>query len=104
MHTFLYNFINILFVLTVLTELVITAQCVLFYIAGYDTTATTLSFVSYCLALHPKIQQKLLEEIDEVLQDCDNNITFEVIQNMTYLDMVFAGNDMKIHFCSTFTR
>ncbi|KAL7645340.1 UNVERIFIED_CONTAM: hypothetical protein RMT77_003726 [Armadillidium vulgare] len=74
----------------VLTELVITAQCVLFYIAGYDTTATTLSFVSYCLALHPKIQQKLLEEIDQVLQDCDSNITFEVIQNMTYLDMVFA--------------
>ncbi|RXG59737.1 cytochrome P450 9e2, partial [Armadillidium vulgare] len=74
----------------ILTELVITAQCVLFYIAGYDTTATTLSFVSYCLALHPKIQQKLLEEIDQVLQDCDSNITFEVIQNMTYLDMVFA--------------
>ncbi|MCL4119575.1 UNVERIFIED_CONTAM: hypothetical protein GTU68_006664, partial [Idotea baltica] len=71
-------------------DLVITAQCVLFYIAGYDTTATTLSFVSYCLALHPKIQQTLLEEVDKTVADCDHNLTFEAIQSMTYLDMVFA--------------
>lgn len=71
----------------------ITAQCVLFYIAGYDTTATTLSFVSYCLALHPKIQQTLLEEVDRVLLEHDDEITFEAIQSMTYLDMVFAGRE-----------
>ena len=36
-----------------------------FLAAGYETTATTLSYVSYHLALNPDIQQKLREEIDE---------------------------------------
>ncbi|XP_042869793.1 probable cytochrome P450 6a14 [Penaeus japonicus] len=74
----------------VLNELVITAQCVLFYIAGYDTTATTLSFLSYCLALHPSIQQKCMEEIEEVLRRHKGELTYEALQEMTYLDMVFA--------------
>uniref|UniRef100_A0A2P2I7R7 Cytochrome P450 6k1-like n=1 Tax=Hirondellea gigas TaxID=1518452 RepID=A0A2P2I7R7_9CRUS len=77
----------------VLTEEVITAQCVLFYMAGYDTTATTLSFVSYCLALHPGIQQRLMQEIEDVIEQCcpgDSAVTYEAIQQMTYLEMVFA--------------
>ncbi len=37
----------------------------IFLAAGYETTATTLSYVSYHLALNPDIQQKLREEIDE---------------------------------------
>lgn len=74
-----------------LTELVITAQCVLFYMAGYDTTATTLSFLSYCLALHPGIQQKCMQEIETVLEKYEGEITYEAISEMTYLDMVFAG-------------
>lgn len=80
------------FLISVLNELVITAQCVLFYIAGYDTTATTLSFLSYCLALHPGIQQKCMEEIEEVLRRHKGEITYEALQEMTYLDMVFAGS------------
>ncbi|XP_042238139.1 cytochrome P450 6B7-like isoform X2 [Homarus americanus] len=74
----------------VLTDLVITAQCVLFYMAGYDTTATTLSFLSYCLALHPDIQQKCMQEIETVLEKHEGEITYEAIMEMTYLDMVFA--------------
>ncbi|XP_063852736.1 cytochrome P450 9e2-like [Scylla paramamosain] len=74
----------------VLTDLVITSQCVLFYIAGYDTTATTLSFLSYCLALHPEIQQKCMAEIDQVLERHNGEITYEAISEMNYLDMVFA--------------
>ncbi|XP_050694168.1 cytochrome P450 6B7-like [Eriocheir sinensis] len=74
----------------VLTDLVITAQCVLFYIAGYDTTATTLSFLSYCLALHPDVQQRCMTEIDTVLERHDGQVTYEALTEMTYLDMVFA--------------
>ncbi|KAK8737061.1 hypothetical protein OTU49_004781 [Cherax quadricarinatus] len=74
----------------VLTDLVITAQCVLFYIAGYDTTATTLSFVSYCLALHPDVQQRCMQEIEGVLEKHGGDVSYDAIMEMTYLDMVFA--------------
>lgn len=88
-----------------LTELVITAQCVLFYIAGYDTTATTLSFVSYCLALHPGVQQRCMDEVERVLAAHGGEITYEALAEMTYLDMVFAGKKLYIfsvfpHFVS----
>ena len=49
------------------TEIV--AQAVLFFLAGYDTTATTISFLAYNLACHPDKQDKLIEEIDAVIGD-----------------------------------
>ena len=33
--------------------------------AGYDTTAVSLSWLAYELGLHPEIQERLINEIDE---------------------------------------
>ena len=41
----------------------ILAQGLLFFIAGYETTATSIAFLLYNLAMNPEIQQKLHEEI-----------------------------------------
>ena len=43
-----------------LTPDLITAQGVIFFAAGFETTANTLSTLSYNLAKHPEIQVKLL--------------------------------------------
>jgi cytochrome P450 len=48
-----------------LTE--ITAQCSLFFRAGYETTATVLSYVVYNLACNQEVQQKLYEEAKSVI-------------------------------------
>lgn len=45
------------------------AQSMLFLLAGYETTSTALGYTSYLLALHPRVQQKLLAEIDEHFPD-----------------------------------
>ena len=42
---------------------------VLFLFAGKDTTAMALSFVSYLLALHPDVQEKLQSEIDAYFEE-----------------------------------
>ncbi|XP_064615692.1 cytochrome P450 3A24-like [Liolophura sinensis] len=68
-----------------LSDIEIRAQAIIFMLAGYETTATTLSFMSYLLANHPDIQKKLCKEIDDVLEgktpDYDN------IQQLPYLEM-----------------
>ena len=43
----------------------IAGHSVTFLLAGYETTASTLTFISYLLALHPDIQENLQTEIDD---------------------------------------
>ena len=47
----------------------VVAQAILFFIVGYETTATTISFLMYNLAMNPDCQDKLYEEINTVLGD-----------------------------------
>ena len=46
-----------------LTDEEIVAHAVTFMLAGYETTANTLAYTSYLLALNPDIQEKLQSEI-----------------------------------------
>ena len=51
-----------------LTNDEILAQSILFLFAGSDTTSITLCWTSYNLAMHPDVQEKLIEEVDRVLE------------------------------------
>jgi len=72
-----------------LSENEILAQALVFFLAGYETTATTLSFCTYELALNPDIQQKLYEEIMSSL-DSNGVIPYETLAKMPYLDAVIC--------------
>lgn len=50
-------------------------NAVTFFVAGYDTTANTLAFACYCLATNHDIQDKCLEEIDNILHGVSINLT-----------------------------
>ena len=54
-----------------LTKDEVMAQGVLFFLAGYETTAATISYLMYSLALYPDVQEKLYEEI---LNVADNKV------------------------------
>ena len=47
----------------------VVGQAVTFLLAGYETTANTLAYTSYLLALNPDIQEKLQSEIDSYFED-----------------------------------
>jgi hypothetical protein len=67
------------------------AQAFVFFLAGYETSSTTMTFCMYELSLHQDIQERVREEIDVVLKKHDGKITYEAIQEMEYLDKVVAG-------------
>lgn len=73
----------------------LTAQAVIFLFAGFDTSSTLMCFMYHELALNPDVQKKLQKEIDEVRNN-NKKITYEVIQNMKYLDMVVSGIYLEI--------
>eukprot|EP01112_Ceratiomyxa_fruticulosa_P005246 TRINITY_DN1585_c0_g2_i13.p1 TRINITY_DN1585_c0_g2~~TRINITY_DN1585_c0_g2_i13.p1 ORF type:complete len:490 (+),score=87.72 TRINITY_DN1585_c0_g2_i13:245-1714(+) len=46
-----------------LTDEEILGTCNIFLVAGYHTTAVTLAFLTYCVASHPSVEGKLVNEI-----------------------------------------
>ena len=52
-----------------LTDEQIVNYSVGFLLAGYETTANTLAYTSYLLALNPEIQEKLQREIDDYFEE-----------------------------------
>ncbi|PNF28550.1 putative cytochrome P450 6a14 [Cryptotermes secundus] len=66
------------------------AQAFVFFIGGFETSSTTMTFCLYELSLHQNIQERLREEIDIVLKKHEGKITYEAIQEMEYLDKVVA--------------
>uniref|UniRef100_A0A8C3RYN1 Cytochrome P450 family 4 subfamily B member 1 n=1 Tax=Chelydra serpentina TaxID=8475 RepID=A0A8C3RYN1_CHESE len=53
---------------------------------GHDTTGTGISWLLYCLALHPEHQQRCREEIKEILGDRET-IQWNDLSNMPYITM-----------------
>jgi len=77
------------------------AQCFVFFVAGYETSSTTMTFCLYELSLHQDIQDRVRKEIDVVLQKHEGKLTYEGIQEMEYLDKVVSG---KAHFLKNITE
>lgn len=72
-----------------LTDSIIAAQAFAFYAAGYESSASTMSYMLYEMAKNPTIQDKVILEIDEVLKRHNGEINYDCLNEMTYLDHVF---------------
>ncbi|XP_071103072.1 cytochrome P450 3A14-like [Haliotis cracherodii] len=66
----------------------IVAQGILFFIGGYETTASTLDFLSYSLATNPDVQEKAHSEIEQELENEEPN--YDNIKKLKYLDSVIT--------------
>lgn len=74
---------------------VIAANLFLFYIAGSETTSSTIAYTLYELAMYPDILQRVQNEIIQCLQKhdlrTDGHLTYEAVHDMPYLDMCING-------------
>jgi cytochrome P450 family 9 len=64
----------------------ITAQAFIFFLAGFETTSTLLTFTCYELAIDQDVQNRLREEIQSV----SAKPTYESLLGMKYLDKVVS--------------
>nr|XP_033323886.1 cytochrome P450 9e2-like [Megalopta genalis] len=65
-----------------------TAQAFIFYLGGFESTSILMCFAAYEIGVNPEIQKRLQEEIDEVLESNNGEVTYEAINDMKYLDAV----------------
>ncbi|XP_075145792.1 cytochrome P450 6g1-like [Haematobia irritans] len=66
----------------------VTALTWSFMFAGFDTSASTMSYALLELAKNPKIQERLREEIRNANYQNGGEISYEALNNLEYLDMV----------------
>jgi len=71
------------------------AQAMVFFLAGYETTATTLSWAAYELAINPSLHERLYEEIVTAV-DTDGQIDYELLSRLPFLDSVIAET-LRLH-------
>ncbi|BES88396.1 cytochrome P450 [Nesidiocoris tenuis] len=61
-----------------------------FFLAGFETTATTVSYAMYLLALNEDAQEKAYQEVSRVLKKHGGEASFNAIQEMEYLEQVIS--------------
>ncbi|XP_065214600.1 cytochrome P450 6k1-like isoform X3 [Planococcus citri] len=64
------------------------AQAFIFYLAGFETSSTTLSYALMELSQNQHIQDKVRQEIIDVISASDGQLTYDGLKQMTYTDMV----------------
>ncbi|XP_036144421.1 cytochrome P450 9e2-like isoform X2 [Monomorium pharaonis] len=67
-----------------------TAQAFLFFFGGFDTSSIVMSFAAHEIAVNPKVQTKLHQEIDKVLEESNGELSYESINRLEYLDAVIS--------------
>lgn len=77
---------------TVLKEITMVAQSVLFIVAGYDTTASLLAFSSLLLAKNKDQQVRLREEVQQVVEE-HGGLTYQAIMEAKLLDACLQGEN-----------
>ena len=72
-----------------ITQMEGVAQAYVFFIAGFETTSSTITYCLYELACNPHIQDKVVDDIDAALEKF-GGLTYDSLQEMTYLQKVVA--------------
>ncbi|XP_077285151.1 cytochrome P450 9e2-like isoform X2 [Arctopsyche grandis] len=68
----------------------LTAQAMLFFIAGFDSTSNLIIYIIYELACNPDIQKKLQNEIDDYIKISGEDISYDKLSSLNYLDMTIS--------------
>lgn len=75
----------------VITDHDMTAQVIIFFFAGFDTSSTSMCHLANELALNMEAHQKLQDEVDNVAEECNEEVTYEALLGMKYMDMCLTG-------------
>ncbi|XP_069161840.1 cytochrome P450 3A4-like [Procambarus clarkii] len=73
-----------------LTDDEIIANAWVFLLGGFETTANTLTYTTYLIATHPEVQERLYEELCDVIKGDPDHLTYEQVKELKYLDQVLS--------------
>lgn len=75
-----------------LTTTDIAAHGVTLFLDGYESSSNVFSYLLFHLAMHPKYQKKIREEIKSI----EDGITYETLSEMKWMDACIYGNYLDL--------
>lgn len=75
-----------------LTMAEIVSQSFIFFVAGFETSSSTMMFCLFELAKNQDVQEKARQHINDVIAAHNGALTYECLMDMDYLDKVVNGN------------
>ncbi|XP_050353664.1 cytochrome P450 6B2-like [Nymphalis io] len=66
-------------------EDLLVAQCTLFFVAGFETTSSTMNYLLYELAKNKQAQERLIEEVDAYFNK-HGDIKYECLSELPYIE------------------
>ncbi|XP_049771227.1 cytochrome P450 6a2-like [Schistocerca cancellata] len=72
------------------TDNLVVAQLLLAFTLGFEMTSSAMSFCLHELSTNPVLQTRAHKEVDAVLCRHGGEITYDAIQEMTYMDLLVA--------------
>jgi cytochrome P450 family 6 len=84
----------------------IAAQAFVFFLAGFETSSTVMSFALYELAANQEVQEKARECVRNTLKKHNSELTYESMMDMTYVTQCLNGEFylfVRVIFISMFS-
>ena len=70
-------------------ETILIANSLLMFLAGFDNVSTISSIIIYFMAKNPECQEKLYQEINEIIEEKEDlNFDYTTVMNMPYMEKV----------------
>uniref|UniRef100_A0A182PYV2 Uncharacterized protein n=1 Tax=Anopheles epiroticus TaxID=199890 RepID=A0A182PYV2_9DIPT len=80
------------------------AQVFIFFLAGFETSSTTMNFCLYELAKNQELQERLRQEINKAVEENGGEVTYDVVMGIDYLNRVVDETLRKYPPLETITR
>lgn len=72
-------------------DLDVAAHTAGFFLDGYDTSSSILSFTLVMISINPEAQKKLRMEIQDAYNANDQKLPYDLLESLKYLDAVILG-------------
>lgn len=79
-----------------LTDKVIAAQAFVFFLAGFETSSTTLSFCLHEMAVNKDIQEDVFREIRRAVKKYGQPLNYESLRDLVLLEQCLLGNLLSL--------
>jgi cytochrome P450 family 6 len=102
-----HDFMNLLVEMkkeNIVTVEQIAAQSFVFFLAGYETSSSTMTYCMYEFAINEEIQEKARESVMEVLKRHNDQFTYESVNEMNYLEQCVNETLRKYPVISSLQR